>query len=290
MVSELETFSKIRSSYEQEVNFMNYKQTALDALRGNWKTAMLTGFVASLFGATTMYSGGSSRSRSENSEAAQSIIDFFSSPEGQSILGIAVTILVIAVIFFIVSLFIGGAMRLGYARFNLNLIDRKPAVFRDLFSQMDRKWVGFCMNFLTGLYLALWSLLLVIPGIVKTYSYAMTPFILSENPDMPANEAITASRELMDGHKWDLFCLYLSFIGWNILVILPGLAAVVYTVSAFMEGRIGAGIAGFVAAVVLITVCSIPLVPYMEAANAAFYRDLAPQKKEEPAADWYLPE
>lgn len=268
---------------------MNYKQTALDALRGNWKTAMLTGFVASLFGATTIYSGGGGNSSSNDSDGAQAVLDFFSSPEGQRILGIAVTILIAALILLIVSIFIGGAMRLGYARFNLNLIDRKPAVFRDLFTYMDCKWKGFCMNFLTGLFIGLWSLLLVIPGIVKTYSYAMTPFILSENPDMPPNEAITASRELMDGHKWDLFCLYLSFIGWNILVSLPALAAIFYTVSAFMEGRTGDGITAFVVAIVLATVCAIPLVPYMEAANAAFYRDLVPQKKE-PAIDWYLPE
>ena len=268
-----------------------HKQTALEALRGNWKTAMLTGFVASLFGATTMYTGGSggNSSSSNDGELGNQIIDYFSSPAGQSVLGIALAIIGVCVIFAIAAIFIGGAMRLGYAKFNLNLIDHKPAEFRDLFTYMNCKWKGFCMNFLTNLYVALWTLLLVIPGIVKSYSYAMTPFILSENPEMSANDAITASREMMDGHKWDLFCLYLSFIGWNLLVSAPALIAVGYAIFNFIEGAIGAALGGLGIAILLSILCSIPLIPYMEAANAAFYRDIAP-KQEAPAAEWYLTE
>ena len=63
--------------------------------------------------------------------------------------------------------------------------------------------------------------LLVIPGIVKTYSYAMTPYIMSEHPSLTANEAITESRRIMDGNKWRLFCLDFSFIGWELLCSLP---------------------------------------------------------------------
>ena len=66
----------------------------------------------------------------------------------------------------------------------------------------------------------LWSLLLIIPGIIKWFSYAMTPFILEENPELSASEAIHRSRMMMRGHKFDLFYLYLSFIGWFILCIL----------------------------------------------------------------------
>ena len=77
------------------------------------------------------------------------------------------------------------------------------------------------MKFLQGLYIALWSLLLVIPGIVKTYSYAMTPYIMSEHPSLTANEAITESRRIMNGNKWRLFCLDFSFIGWELLCSLP---------------------------------------------------------------------
>lgn len=63
----------------------------------------------------------------------------------------------------------------------------------------------------------LWALLLIIPGIVKSYSYAMVPYILAENPDIQAREAILLSKQMTDGHKLDMFILDLSFIGWYIL-------------------------------------------------------------------------
>ena len=107
---------------------------------------------------------------------------------------------------------------------------------------------GFLQALLCSIYLVLWTLLFIIPGIVKSLSYAMTPFILLENPYMSAKEAITASRKLMDGHKGELFILGLSFIGWEFLCVLT---------------------------------CGIGylfLNPYMNAAHAAFYRNLVPAK------------
>ena len=65
-----------------------------------------------------------------------------------------------------------------------------------------------------------WWLLLVIPGIIKSYEYAMVPYILAEHPDMEYRTALSKSREMMDGHKWDFFVLQLSFIGWEMLGIL----------------------------------------------------------------------
>ena len=71
--------------------------------------------------------------------------------------------------------------------------------------------------FLMGLYQALWAMLFIIPGIIKVYSYRMVPYILAEDPEIGANEAITRSREMMNGHKWNAFVLDLSFIGWMLL-------------------------------------------------------------------------
>ncbi len=73
---------------------------------------------------------------------------------------------------------------------------------------------------LVGLYSLLWSFLFVIPGIVKGYSYAATSYLLAEYPRLGANDAITLSRRVMDGHKMDLFVLQLSFIGWSLLGLL----------------------------------------------------------------------
>lgn len=71
--------------------------------------------------------------------------------------------------------------------------------------------------FLRDLYLFLWSLLFVVPGVIKSYSYRLVPYILAEQPDMDQREAFRLSREMMDGNKWHAFCLDLSFIGWDIL-------------------------------------------------------------------------
>ena len=73
--------------------------------------------------------------------------------------------------------------------------------------------------FLMMLFTFLWSLLFIIPGIVKAFSYSMTPFILEEHPELGANEAIDHSRAMMKGHKFDLFWLILSFIGWGFLCL-----------------------------------------------------------------------
>lgn len=73
------------------------------------------------------------------------------------------------------------------------------------------------MMFLISLYTALWSMLFVIPGIVKGYSYSLAMYIKSENPNIPASKAIELSTRMTNGHKMDLFVLDMSFIGWWIL-------------------------------------------------------------------------
>lgn len=77
----------------------------------------------------------------------------------------------------------------------------------------------FLTMFLEFIYILLWTLLLIIPGIIKSLSYAMTSFVLRDRPDLAYNSAIEQSMAMMEGHKWDLFWLYLTFIGWAILCI-----------------------------------------------------------------------
>lgn len=102
----------------------------------------------------------------------------------------------------------------------------KPEI-AELFQHFNQFWASFKVTFLTGLFTFLWSLLLYIPGIIKALSYSMAMYILAENPDMPALEAIDKSKKMMDGHKMELFVLSLSFIGWGLLVgITCGIAAI----------------------------------------------------------------
>ena len=101
----------------------------------------------------------------------------------------------------------------------------------------------FCALFLVNLFTILWTLLLIIPGIMKAFSYALTPYIIMDEPELTARQAITRSCEIMQGRRWKLFCLSLSFIGWGILSLLT----------------FGIGF--------------LWLVPYMNASIAAFYED-----------------
>ena len=76
---------------------------------------------------------------------------------------------------------------------------------------------NFLIGLMTGIFTFLWGLLLVIPGIVKSYAYSMAYYIKADNPDYDWRECITASRMLMRGHKWEKFVLDLSFLGWYIV-------------------------------------------------------------------------
>lgn len=84
--------------------------------------------------------------------------------------------------------------------------------YRDYFRIVGTLLLGF-------IYIILWSLLLFVPGIIKGLSYSMTYYILLDRPDLKYNSAIELSMDMMRGHKWDLFWLYITFIGWGILCI-----------------------------------------------------------------------
>lgn len=88
---------------------------------------------------------------------------------------------------------------------------------KELFQHFDKFWSAFKVTFFMGLFTALWSLLFWIPGIIKALSYSMSMYILAENPEIGALEAINRSKAMMNGHKMDFFVLQLSFIGWHLL-------------------------------------------------------------------------
>lgn len=117
----------------------------------------------------------------------------------------------------IASLLLAPALSLAVVAIYLGLAEGKKPSVGDVFSKFDQFWPAFKVNFLVGLFTALWALLFYIPGIVKAYSYSQAYYILAENPGIGAREAITRSRAMMNGHKMELFVLDLSFIGWYLL-------------------------------------------------------------------------
>ena len=118
------------------------------------------------------------------------------------------------------ALVIAGPLSVGYVSVFLALARRENASLGRMLEVANDFLGTFLAGLLVSLFTFLWTLLFIIPGIIKSYSYSMTYYILRDNPGMPASEAIRCSKEMMDGHKWELFCLHFSFIGWNLLSIL----------------------------------------------------------------------
>jgi uncharacterized membrane protein len=119
------------------------------------------------------------------------------------------------------GLIVGGPLVIGYIAIILTIVRGGDAKIEQMFDNFSGRFVSNMALFvLQYLYTFLWTMLFIIPGIVKGYSYAMSYYIQCDHPEMGANEAITRSREMMNGHKWQLFCLHFSFIGWILLSML----------------------------------------------------------------------
>ena len=155
------------------------------------------------------------------------------------------------------TLLVSGPLVVGYSLLMLNIARGNNPKIENLFEGFEEFVRAFVLWITNELLIALWSLLFIIPGIIKTLSYSMSYYILLDNPEMSANEARKRSMQMMDGNKWRLFCLNFSFIGWILLSFLTF------------------GILLFWVA------------PYMEAAKAEFYQSLldnsdAPLNNEHP--------
>ena len=223
------------------MTYREIRQAARDNLRGNYWQSVLVALVAALFGA--ILTGDSIFSASVDEELIDHLPRFI--VRYLAIMG------GISGFLGIVKFIVGGTVQLGFAKYLLKQHDHAHFDISDLFSEFDRFKEGFLQSFLRGLYCFLWTLLFIIPGLVKHYAYAMTPFILAENPHMTAGEAIEASKQLMDGHKDELFTLDLTFIGWDLLAVLT------------------------------LNLGYIFLNPYKNAAYAVFYRELTASTSED---------
>ena len=234
----------------------DFRRIARNALTNKWLIAVAVGIVASILGGISgngpefkVNIDGSNISMNFNM-AGQTIYSTgtnggINSEIGAFVLAslpiIIVAALFMAVIYFVLGSFVG----VGYAKFNLNLVDKKNAAFENLFEYFSHWKTTIIARLLRALYVFLWSLLFIIPGIVAVFSYAMTDYILAETPELTADEAITQSKTMMYGNRFRFFCLQFSFIGWGILATL-----------AFGIGHLW-------------------LTPYKQAAYAAFYREVS---------------
>ena len=225
-----------------------FKNEALDALSGNWGKAVLLTiiyiFLVGLFTGPATYQTVEMQSYiQENAHNVRQAASLMQDPMYQALsrrMNGTSGLMTLVNILLIMPLSVGyaNAMRKLLVTRDVELV---PTAFHIAFENYWHKvWTMLWMSILIGL----WSLLLLIPGIIKAFSYAMTPFIIEEYPELSSTEAIHRSRMMMRGHKFDLFWLELSFIGWGFLCLLT------------------AGIGFFW------------LIPYMETSIAAFYEEV----------------
>ncbi|MBQ9660495.1 MAG: DUF975 family protein [Bacteroidales bacterium] len=216
----------------------DYKNAALARLRGNWTPAVIATLI---YVVVAVICTGSMQLPTffNNSTVA------FSDMNPGAMLGFGGAGLLL-------SIFVLGPLEVGFSNANKLVYERRDYdVTRNMADLAMSNYLHKVWGmFLAGLKVALWTCLFFIPGIIMGFAYAMTPYILEEHPEIGAWEASTRSRDMMRGHKFDLFYLYLSFIGWILLAILT---------------------------------CGIGLLwlePYMQGSVAAFYNDLKAEQGE----------
>lgn len=232
----------------------DFRQIARSALSGKWAIAVIAGLIAVLLGGA----GSNGPEINLNIENSGANISFdiadqtifstgggFNSGIGAFLMGRAIYIILGALVLAAIYFVLGSIINVGYSKFNLELVDHREVSIPLLFQYFPYWKTTSIARLLRTVYVFLWSLLLVIPGILASYSYAMTDYILAEHPELTANEAISISKEIMYGNRWRLFCLQFSFIGWSILASLT----------------MGIG--------------NLWLTPYKQAATAAFYREIS---------------
>lgn len=233
----------------------DFRSIARNVLTGRWTIAVVAGLIASLLGAVA--SNGPEIKLNINDSGANIGLEFagqqiYSSSGGWNealtgfLVGSATFIILAGLVMAVVYFVLGSVVGVGYSRFNLDLVDRqKEPEIGALFGYFKYWKTTAAASLLQGLYVFLWSLLFIIPGIVAGYSYAMTSYILAEHPELTASEAISQSKQMMSGNRFRLFCLQFSFIGWDLLCLFT----------------MGIG--------------NLWLRPYKQAAETAFYREIS---------------
>lgn len=233
------------------------KERAKEALKRNYWKIVLVSLIGMLIGGGLGSSGISGGGSDIHDMASDNVKEHFTEHENddvdwegaeavlddiqmdirpQDIVAVAFTVIVILIVAAIV-LAIGIALdvlllnpvQVGINRFMVKSLDDTARIAEVGYTFDHNYKNGVKVMFFKDLYVVLWSLLFIVPGIYKAYQYRMVPYILGENPDMTYQEVLQRSKDMMDGQKWDAFVLDLSFILWHMLGgITCGLAEIFY--------------------------------------------------------------
>lgn len=194
------------------------------AFKKNYVSAVVVALLMGIFG--TVSGESSARRVSENSDIYSGNLFNVGMIIGL-LAGIATVVILIVLV---AKVFVGNLLKMGGYRFFILNQTAQPGIGTLLDGFRSGHYVNIVLTmFLRDLFTTLWSLLLVVPGIVKHYEYLMVPYIIAENPAMDYKEAFQISKQMMDGEKMEAFIMDLSFLGWYLLsAVTCGLLAIFY--------------------------------------------------------------
>ena len=194
------------------------------AFKKNYVSAVVVALLMGIFG--TVSGESSARRVSENSDIYSGNLFNVGMITGL-LAGIATVVILIVLV---AKVFVGNLLKIGGYRFFILNQTAQPGIGTLLDGFRSGHYVNIVLTmFLRDLFTTLWSLLLVVPGIVKHYEYLMVPYIIAENPAMDYKEAFQISKQMMDGEKMEAFIMDLSFLGWYLLsAVTCGLLAIFY--------------------------------------------------------------
>lgn len=194
------------------------------AFKKNYVSAVVVALLMGIFG--TVSGESSARRVSENSDIYSGNLFNVGMITGL-LAGIATVVILIVLV---AKVFVGNLLKMGGYRFFILNQTAQPGIGTLIDGFRSGHYVNIVLTmFLRDLFTALWSLLLVVPGIVKHYEYLMVPYIIAENPAMDYKEAFQISKQMMDGEKMEAFIMDLSFLGWYLLsAVTCGLLAIFY--------------------------------------------------------------
>ena len=194
------------------------------AFKKNYVSAVVVALLMGIFG--TVSGESSARRVSENSDIYSGNLFNVGMITGL-LAGIATVVILIVLV---AKVFVGNLLKMGGYRFFILNQTAQPGIGTLLDGFRSGHYVNIVLTmFLRDLFTTLWSLLLVVPGIVKPYEYLVVPYIIAENPAMDYKEAFQISKQMMDGEKMEAFIMDLSFLGWYLLsAVTCGLLAIFY--------------------------------------------------------------
>ena len=196
------------------------KARGKDAFRRNYGAAVAVTFIMGLISLIMSGNSGASNVGNLTPSITYHVEDGHYMSSGFSMFGalIGMFFAVSAIALLLLKVFVEYNLQVGGAKFFIQNQTSKPGVDMILDGFRSGHYGNIVLTmFLRDLYIVLWSLLLVIPGIIKSYEYMMVPYILAENPGMDQKEVFQISKEMMNGQKWNAFVLDLSFFGWELL-------------------------------------------------------------------------